>query len=159
MYSEWHGHRIVTDDCPKCVEKCELEYGLGQFTCCELCDSLCMFVNEIMKLDDEEFPPKTVKGLIYNIQMHLHSEGFAWHLFDPVSFHDLHNCVDNIMKEDHSKGLGVTKKAKIISLGMKELLWTKHILEDTPFQLRFTVLYLLGSPWYSLCLEGWERAI
>ena len=98
-------------------------------------------------MDDKDFPPKSVKGLIYNIQMHLFSNGVCspWCLFDPMHFHDLCNTVDNIMKNRTRAGMGEVKKAGIISFAMEEILWAKGVLgEESPIQLLFTIFYLLG---------------
>ena len=144
MYSDWRDIRIVSDPHPAVI-KCDLRNGLGTFTRRQLCDSLCLFATEILRLDDKDFPPKSVKGLIYNIQMHLFANGIPWRLFDPMHFHDLRNTVDNIMKNRTRAGLGEVKKAGIISFAMEEILWAKGVLgEDTPIQLLFTVFYLLG---------------
>ena len=144
IYSDWRDIRIVSEPHPAVV-KCDLRNGLGTFTRRQLCDSLCMFATKIVCLDDKDFPPKSVKGLIYNIQMHLFSNGIPWRLFDPMHFHDLRNTIDNIMKNRTRAGMGAVKKAGIISFAMEEILWAKQVLgEDNPQQLLFTVFYLLG---------------
>ena len=58
---------------------------------------------------------------------------------------DLRNAVDNIMKEHTAKGLAKKKQAEVISFAIEELLWEKSVLgEETPLQLLWTMLFLLG---------------
>ena len=141
MFCDWREARLVSDPHPA-VLKCDIRNGLGSFSRRNLCDALCLFATEIVRLDDKDFPPKSVKGLIYNIQMHMFANGYPWRLFDPLHFHDLRNTVDNVMKLRTRQGLGEIKKAGIISFAMEEILWSKGVLgEDSPIKLLFTVFF------------------
>ena len=127
------------------IVRTDLDSGVGHFSSRDLCDSLCLFVDEVCRLDSKEFPPNTIKGLIYNIQMYLRKRRIGWKLFDPIHFMDLRNTVDNIMKERTKQGLARKTQSEIISFAVEELLWEKGVLgEDNPEQLLWTVLYLIG---------------
>ena len=144
VYRQWRDDRLTSSP-EKCIELCDLNNNIGKFSRRDLCDTLCLFANEIIRVDNKDFPPKSVRGFIYNIQMHLRKKKIGWRLLDPVQFLDLRNTIDNIMKERTAKGLGKENPSLPISFAMEELLWQKGILgESNPIQLMHTVCYLLG---------------
>ena len=144
IYADWRNGRLNSSP-TKSIERADIVDGVGNFTRCDLCDALCQFVNEVVRIDNQEFPPKTVKGLIFNIQMHLRKKRIGWRLFDPIDFIDLCNAVDNIMKERTAQVMGKVHQSDVITFGMEEILWQKNVLgEDTPIQLLFTVFYQMG---------------
>ena len=145
------------------IIRTDLNHGIGKFSSRDLCDSLCLFVDEICRMDSKDFPPNTIKGIIFNIQMFLRKRRIGWKLFDPVQFMDLRNTVDNIMKERTKQGLAKKTQSEIISFAVEELLWVKQVLGDeNPEQLLHTVLFLLGlccalrggSEHWNLCRPG-----
>ena len=141
---QWREHSIVEKP-EDYIVHADLLSGIGRFNRRDLCDSLCLFIDEVMCADEKDFLPNTIKDLIYNIQMHLRKRRIPWRLYDPVHFMDLRNAVDNIMKERTAKGLAKKKQAEIISFAVEELLWEKCVLGDSnPLQLLWTMVFLLG---------------
>ena len=124
MYCDWRSKRLSESPCVS-IEKSDIVNRIGKFTQRDLCDSLCMFANEICRMDNKDFPPNTLKGLIYNIQMYLRKKRIGWRLFDPIQFMDLRNTIDNLMKERTAQGLGQKNQAHLITFAMEEILWEK----------------------------------
>ncbi len=71
-----------------------------------MCYGISHFVTEILKINSEEFPPKTLYEMVMCFQMHLESLGLFWKLLDDHdrSFITLKYTVDNLMKERASSG-------------------------------------------------------
>ena len=84
--------------------------------------------------------------MVTSIQKYLNENGKHWKLLEDVKFSDICTVLDNVMKERASENIGTTvKQAGYISHQHEKLLWDKGILgEETPDQLRETVLFLLG---------------
>ena len=76
----------------------------------DVCYSFCRFISETKKETGEDLPTKTIRHLILAIQMYLFSMGFTWKLLDDLQFHDLKMCIDNVMKEKATMGLGAEVK-------------------------------------------------
>ena len=129
VFRDWHSEHLKSNPL-LCIQKCDLDKGLGKFNQRELCDTLCYFVDEVVHLDNKDFPPNTINGFIFNIQMHLRKNRIGWKLFHPVHFMDLRNCVDNIMKDRTAHGLAKKNRANYITFAMEELLWVKGILGE-----------------------------
>ena len=107
--------------------------------------ALCRFVTEIVKKGDSSFPPNSVKGIIRTVQMYLNTKKLYWKLLskDDEVFSDLYYVVDNVMKQGAKEGLGIVKHATPVSIEMEETMWETGVLgEDTPVQLRNTLLYM-----------------
>ena len=85
----------------RCIELCDLDNNMGKFNRRDLYDTLCLFANEIIHVDNKDFQAKSVHGFIYNIQMYLRKQ-IGWRLLDPIQFLDLYNIIDNIMKGAYS---------------------------------------------------------
>ncbi len=127
---------------------------------------LSCFICEIHKLDNTEFPQKTVYDIIIMIQFHLEKLGLNYKLLEGEVFLKLHQVVDNIMKQCSVKGLGCNvKKTQILDDQKIEQLWSAGVLGgDTPRKLQDTVLFLLGyhcALWaqrehYNLCRPSFD---
>ena len=65
-----------------------------------LCFSLSKFVTEVIKVNREDYPPNTLKELIYSIQMYLHSKRVFWFLLDRsnIVFLDLFYVLDTPLR-------------------------------------------------------------
>ena len=75
------------------------------------------------------------------IQMHLQQNDLNWKLLDTANFCQLHNVIDNTMKERHAMGLGVKKSSGVISLGQEKELFAKGLLGvECPETLLRTVI-------------------
>ena len=44
--------------------------------------SLCHFVTEVLKVNWEEYPPNTLKELVFCLQMYLHANHLFWFILD-----------------------------------------------------------------------------
>ena len=107
---------------------------------------MCKFIVEVTKLDGSDCPGHTLYQLCIAIQKHLEMKGINWKLVDGPEFSKLRCCLDNVMKEHAANNIGMVKRqAQVISYSFENKLWKDRILgEETPNQLRNTVLFLLG---------------
>ena len=121
-------------------------YDPETFTKEDMSCELCRFISETKKESGAEFPPKTIQHLILAIQMYLFSLGYCWHLLDDPEFSSLKFCVDNVMKQKASMGLGSeVKQVEALSVDQIDKLWNSGYLgEDEPKLLSKTILFLLG---------------
>ena len=144
MYDEWRLNRMKELFVSREIRNVDLNF-VKEFSESDLCHALCRFIGEVKKLDNSDYPPNTLREIIIMIQMHLHQNGVYWKLLDQVEFQNLHNVVDNTMKERTAQGLGIRKSCSIISLELENKLFSANALgESNPEQLLQTVIYLLG---------------
>ena len=70
---------------------------------------MCKFVTDVLKVNGEEYPPNTLKELVYCVQMFLHSRRKFWFLLDRSEdmFLDLFYVLDNGMKRRTLKVLAL----------------------------------------------------
>ena len=111
--------------------------------------SMCRFIPEVTKQKDTgPYPGKTLYQMVVAIQKYLNTNKIMWKLVDLKSneFLELHNVLDNVMKERSEMGVGTVKKqAEYITYEYEEELWKRNILgEDSPDKLRDTVFFLIG---------------
>ena len=87
-----------------------------------------------------------IKLNVLSIQKHLNSKGKNWKLLESAQFGQIRTVLDNLMKERARKQIGTVKRQdSMISLEVEEKLWLSGVLgEETPDQLRNTVLFLIG---------------
>ena len=144
LYQDWRMNRINMTWCAVQIINANLS-ELSGITKEHLCFALCRFVREIKKLNGQDYPPNTIREIVIMIQMFLHEQGLYWRLLESVDFVQLHNMVDNTMKEHHAMGLGVRKSAEIVSLDNETRLFSMGQLgEDDPSKLLRTVIYMVG---------------
>ena len=108
---------------------------------------MCRFIAEVKKKKGEgEFPGRTLYQLCVAIQSYLKKNKIMWKLVDSPDFNNLRTVLDNVMKQRAEQNIGtVTRQAQLISYEHESRLWDDRILEEeTPDQLRGTVLFLLG---------------
>ena len=115
--------------------------------------SMCYFILEVVKLNNELYPGPTLYHLCVSIQKHLNYHRIQWKIVEGLDFIDIKTVLDNVMKERTKMGVGSGKKiAKLITFDMEEDLWRRGFLgDDTPDKLRTTVFYQLGL---KCCLRG-----
>ena len=65
------------------------------------------FVREVWKVEGSDYPPNTIREIGIMIQMFLHENMIYRSLLDHPEFVNLHNIVDNTMKERYTMGLSV----------------------------------------------------
>ena len=119
---------------------------MSTFNKVDMAFALCRFVSKARKEKGGYFPLKTLRHLVISIQMYIESIGFNWKLIDGDEYVSVKLCLDNVMKENASMGLGrVVKLAQAFEFSAIEKMWNSGVLgEDSPQQLSDTVLFLLG---------------
>ena len=146
-YCDWRNHRlsdpltydyrIFEADINQCSKlgKMQFEY------------SMCKFIAEVTKVKDgSDYPGKTLYQLCIAIQKHLNMNGVYWKIVEGDEFVQLRTVLDNVMKERAEQNIGmVVHQAEYITPSLENELWEKNVLgEQTPDQLRDTVVFLLG---------------
>ena len=122
MYADWHSVHNLTHGSDDFVD-CDLENSV-RVSVQSLISQMCKFITEIRKLDDIDFPAKTLC-----VQFHLEKNGIMWRLLDDEQFTELKFTLDNVMRQCTSTGIGISvKKADIISKTDEDILWSKGIL-------------------------------
>ena len=118
--------------------------------------SMCYFIPEVVKQNDELYPGPSLYQMCVAIQKYLHMNKIPWKIIEGGEFLDIKIVLDNVMKEHTKMGVGTSKKiAKLITFDMEADLWNCEFLgSDTPDKLRTTVFYLLGL---NCCLRGWAN--
>ena len=144
MFEQWHLERLKNVLVASEIRNCDLSF-VKYFSKSDLCYCLERFITEVKKLDNTDFPGKTLREIVIMIQMHLHESGVYWKLLDDSEFKSLRNILDNTMKDRHARGLGVRQSCDIISLSHENLMFERNALgEEHPEQLLRTVIYMLG---------------
>ena len=115
--------------------------------------SMCYFIPEVVKQNDELYPGPSLYQMCVVIQKYLHVNKILWKIIEGAEFLEIKIVLDNVMKERTEMGVGTNKKiAKLITFDMEADLWKCGFLSsDTPDKLRTTVFYLLGL---NCCLRG-----
>ncbi len=150
LFRDWKTERMKDPECLTEIMWCSLEDKT--LTKSHLCRTLCSFVNEVRRKDSQEYPGKTLYDLVLCVQFYLEQKGIFWKLIDDQEFVRLKFTLDNLMKKRCAERLGGTLSSDPITFEQEEVLWEKGILgEQSPDQLRNTVLYLLGI---SFALRG-----
>ena len=98
-YQQWRSSRLndsetldieifdASLDCLATVKKQNLEH------------SLCIFIAEVKKVNDDEYPGKTLYQLAVSIQRYLNENGLKWKLVDGPDIESLRVVLNNVMKE------------------------------------------------------------
>ncbi len=151
LYKDWWFQRVKMPDCDPQIRWCNLD-ALNTLNRSNLCVALCRFVSEIRRQDRCEFPGQTLYQITIMLQLYLEKRGFDFKLIDDREMVKFCTVLDNLMKVRARQGIGRKESSDPISLEQEEILWSQGILgENTPDQLRETVLYLLGV---NLALRG-----
>ena len=98
IYDEWRINRMKELYVSSEIRNTDMAF-VTYFSKSDLCHSLSRFITEVKKIDNSDFPGKTLREIIIMIQMHLHQNGVSWKLLDGDAFKDLRNIVDNTMKD------------------------------------------------------------
>ena len=109
--------------------------------------AMCCFIPSVTKVKDgSDYPGKTLYEMVTSIQKFLHQNNVPWKIIDGPEFLDIKTVLDNVMKEHALQNIGMVKRqAQFISSEIENDLWERGVLgEQTPDQLRETVLFLLG---------------
>ena len=144
MFNEWRISRMKEIFVNAEIRRCDLNFP-QEINKDDLCFALSRFVREVKHVDNNEFPPNTLREIVVMVQMYLQQGGVNWKLLDDREFCTLRNVLDNTMKERHAQGFGVRQSAAIISLENEEKMFQCGALgEADPEQLLHTVIYMLG---------------
>ena len=65
MYNQWWLVRLCNHDVSDEIKKADL-FKVGCFTQNDLCYALSRFIREIKKLDGSDFPPNTLREVVYH---------------------------------------------------------------------------------------------
>ena len=144
MFDQWRNNRLLDPYVSDSIKRANLN-ALFTFSAGDLEYALWRFVREVKKVDGSDFPPNTVRELVILIQMHLHENLINWKLLDGDKFLNLHNVVDNTMKERNAMELGVRHSSSVISFENENRMFDDGILEEEdPTKLVETMIYMLG---------------
>ena len=117
------------------------------------------FILEIRKKSGAEYPAETLYDIVICLQLYMAMNGKVVKILDEVKCGQIHNTLDNHMKELSHRGYVKPRvQACIITIEEEELLWKSGILgSDTPKQLVETLLYLFGLH-FALCAGAEHRS-
>ena len=107
MYREWRIYRNGDSSLENIT--CDLD-DMSTVTEASLIFGVSWFITEVKKLDESDFPGKTLYDMIVCIQFHLETKGFCWRLLSNDVFKDIKFTLDNMMKIRTSQGIGVSVK-------------------------------------------------
>ena len=146
-YNEW---RVMKLSCPETydvnVDRADMD-NVRNIPKESLVVALCKFIPEVTKVrDGTDYPGKTLYEMVVCIQKFLNENNIPWRILDDPEFIDVRTVLDNVMKERALCNVGVVRRqAELITPDHEEKLWVDGVLgEQTPTQLRETVLFLLG---------------
>ena len=104
--------------------------------------ALCRFITEVKKLDDTDYPGKTVYGIVLCVQFHLEMHGISWKIIAEERFKDVKFTLDNLMKRRCEDTIS---QVEILSFKREDIMGEMGILgTQTPGQPVDTILFLLG---------------
>ena len=108
--------------------------------------AMCAFIPEVTKLNGSDYPGKTLYEMVMSVQKYLNENKVFWKVVDDLEFLEIRTVLDNVMKQRAAENVGgVVKQAQCIPLEFEQKLWDRGVLgEQTPDQLRDTILFLIG---------------
>ena len=143
MFRDWRNHKHGLG-----LEyiHCDLE-ETATITAESLNFALCCFIVEVKKINEDNFPSKTLFHIIICIQFHLECMTFTFKLLNDPAFKDLKFTLDNIIKARTSQGIGISiKKAEVLIATDEDLLWSIGFLGMSyPKQLLNMVIFCVGK--------------
>ncbi len=112
----------------------------------QLCEVLSYFILEIRKQSGEDYPHETLYEIVMSIQHFMYINGRNINLLDHLRMIQMHNTLDNQMKELSKNGvIRERNQAQLILFADEERIWQTGLLrDDTPEKLVNTLLYLIG---------------
>ncbi len=158
MFKEWRMNRLRVgpfDNTHGTLQWVNVEDS-GNLLKPHLCLALCCFLNEIRRKDGKQFPGKSLYEILMCIQFFLEKRGLFWKLLDDDEFVKVKFCLDNIMKKRAQELCAPEVRSSTpISYSDEDQMWSTGVLgEESPDQLRNTVMFLLGM---HLALRGGEE--
>ncbi len=153
LFRQWRYTRMLRNAVKHEVQACDVDaIGVSKK---DLSYCLCAFLNEIKRVDGQEYSAKSLYGIVIMMQFFFEKKGCMYKLIDGEEFQNVKFMLDNLMKLRTLDYVGVVQKASVISETDEEKMWKDGVLgEDEPDKLRDTVLYLLGI---SCALRGGQE--
>ena len=154
-YNEWRDDRLYNFNYDVAIYYADLR-NLKELTTENFVHAMCRFIPEVTRKKGEgPYPGRTLYQMYTSIQKYLNVNKIPWKILEGPKFEDLHNVLDNVMKERTKANIGTVKcQSSLITYEYENELWEKGILgEDQPDKLRDTVLFLLGIN----CIFAWRR--
>ena len=144
-YNDWRNARLQTYNYDYCIYMSDLN-DLPKLDRDTFEYSMLRFIPEVTKKTGEPYPGRTLYQLCASIQKYLNVNKIPWKLVKGTQFQDLQIVLDNVMKERAEANIGMVKKqAEVITYDVESELWdSKKLGEETPDQLRDTVMFLIG---------------
>ena len=144
MYYDWRMFRNGSSDLKNIT--CDLE-DIETINKPDLLFALCRFITEVKKLDQSEFPPKTLYDIIICVQFKLDALGLSGRLLNDKELKDLRFTLDNLIKQCTSEGIGITvRKAQVLNEFEEDVLWNMGLLgTSNPVTLLNTVVFIIGK--------------
>ena len=146
MYCDWCQNQISKSAIPHQIIRLDLDdlYNVQQS---DLCYTLSCLIGEAKKVDNNDFPPNSLREIIVMIKMYLNEHGVCWQLLDqqPVIFQYFGNVVNNLMNLMRQRtAMGLVANS-VILLGQEDKMFESGILgEYNPSTLLKIVIYMLG---------------
>ena len=130
-FNEWHEERLTNFNYDVAIYECNLN-ELETSTKENLNHAMCRLIPEVShKKGDGLYPGRTLYQLVTSIQKYLHVNKLFWKILDGKEFEDMHNVLDNVMKERTQAQIGTVKhQANVISYNFEKDLWEKGVLGD-----------------------------
>ena len=74
MYNQWRILRMSELYVDAKIRRTDMNF-VNDLSKEDLCYSLSRFIREVRRVDEEDFPPNSIKEIIIMVQMHLHQSG------------------------------------------------------------------------------------
>ena len=144
MYRDWRSYRHSLPNMDFIT--CDLD-DKATITKESLIFAMCRFLTEVRKVDESDFPGKTLHEILICVQFHLETIGFGYKILNDENFKDVKFTLGNVMKLRTLHGLGGdAKQADILTTSYEDYLWSVGLLGyHDPEVLLNTVVLVLGK--------------
>ncbi len=144
LYMEWRESHLSVDQEKGDIFKANL--NAVDIDPEALCQALYCFLNEVRRVDGEEYPGNTLYTLVIMLQLFFEKQGKDWKLLEGKIFHPVRNTLDNLMKvRALSRISKAANSSDPITQDEEDRLWDEGILgKDEPDVLHDIIMYLVG---------------
>ena len=80
-YSKWRLHAMDTKGFDQRLTNANV-HDVKTLIKTDYAFALCKFITEVIKVNGDEYPPNTLKELVYSIQMFVHVKRVFWFILD-----------------------------------------------------------------------------
>ena len=144
MYRDWRSYRHSLPNMDFIT--CDLD-DKATITKESLIFAMCRFLTKVKKVNESDFPGKTLYEILICVQFHIETIGFGYKILNDENFKDVKFTLGNVMKLRTSQGLGgAAKQADILTASHEDYLWSVELLgyHDSEVLLN-TVVLVLGK--------------